>query len=148
MRQAPACDVFSQVIDALGKIPYWLIALLARLGIGAIFLRSGMTKVDGFTVTDSTIYLFSDEYQVPLLSPVVAAHLAAYAEHLFPLLLFLGLATRLSALALFGMTLVIQLFVYPGLWPDHTLWAAVLLLLVSRGPGGVSVDYWIVRRFG
>jgi putative oxidoreductase len=140
--------MFSQACDAMGKIPYWLIALLARLGIGAIFLRSGMTKVDGFTVTDSTIYLFSDEYQVPLLSPVVAAHLAAYAEHLFPLLLFLGLATRLSALALFGMTLVIQLFVYPGLWPDHTLWAAVLLLLLSRGPGGVSVDYWIARRFG
>jgi putative oxidoreductase len=140
--------MFSQARDAMGKIPYWLIALLARLGIGAIFLRSGMTKVDGFTVTDSTIYLFSDEYQVPLLSPVVAAHLAAYAEHLFPILLFLGLATRLSALALFGMTLVIQLFVYPGLWPDHTLWAAVLLLLLSRGPGGVSVDYWIARRFG
>jgi putative oxidoreductase len=107
-----------------------------------------MTKVEGWKVTDSTIFLFSDEYQLPLLSPTVAAHMAAYAEHFFPLLLFIGLGTRFSALALLGMTVVIQLFVYPGSWPDHALWAAALLFLIRRGGGVLSVDHLIARRLG
>lgn len=135
------------LLDGAEKLPLWLIALLARWGIGAIFLRSGMTKVEGWNVTSGTIYLFTEDYQVPLLSPVFAAHLAAYAEHLFPLLLFLGLATRLSALALLGMTAVIQIFVYPSAWPDHALWAAALLFLISRGGGVLSLDHWLARRY-
>jgi putative oxidoreductase len=91
-------------------------------------------------VTDSAIDLFTNEYKVPLLSPELAAHLAAYAEHFFPLLLVLGLATRLSALALLGMTLVIQLFVYPDAWPTHLSWAAILLYLAGRGAGTLSLD--------
>ena len=121
-----------------------LIALAARLGIAAVFWQSGRTKVDGWlTVNDSAIELFRTEYQLPLLPPELAAHLAAYAEHLFPLLLVLGLCTRLSALALLGMTLVIQVFVYPQAWPTHLVWATVLLYLAGRGADGLSLDRWL-----
>ena len=121
-----------------------LIALAGRLGIAAVFWQSGRTKVDGWlTVNDSAIELFRTEYQLPLLPPELAAHLAAYAEHLFPLLLVLGLCTRLSALALLGMTLVIQVFVYPQAWPTHLVWATVLLYLAGRGAGGLSLDRWL-----
>jgi len=121
-----------------------LIALAARLGIAAVFWQSGRTKVDGWlTVNASAIELFRTEYQLPLLPPELAAHLAAYAEHLFPLLLVLGLCTRLSALALLGMTLVIQVFVYPQAWPTHLVWATVLLYLAGRGAGGLSLDRWL-----
>jgi putative oxidoreductase len=117
------------------------LALASRLSIAAIFFLSGRTKVEGFlTLTDSAYELFRTEYKVPLLPPELAAHLAAYAEHLFPLLLVLGLFTRLSALSLLGMTLVIQLFVYPDAWPTHLSWAALLLYLAGRGAGRLSVD--------
>lgn len=122
-------------------IPHDLLALASRVAIAAIFFLSGRTKVDGFLmVNDSAIDLFRTEYTLPLLSPELAAHLAAYAEHLFPLLLVLGLMTRLSALALLGMTLVIQVFVYPDAWPTHLSWAALLLYIAGRGAGVLSLD--------
>jgi len=121
------------------------LALVNRVAIAAVFWLSGRTKVDGvLTVNDTAIALFADEYRLPLLPPELGAHLAAYAEHLFPLLLVLGLFTRWSALALLGMTAVIQFFVYPGAWPTHLTWAACLLYLIGRGAGAVSLD----RAFG
>ncbi|MBC7604569.1 MAG: DoxX family protein [Ramlibacter sp.] len=118
-----------------------LLALACRISIAAIFFLSGRTKVEGFlSVTDGAYELFRSEYKLPLVSPEIAAHLAAYAEHLFPLLLVLGLFTRLSALALLGMTLTIQVFVYPDAWPTHLSWAALLLYLAGRGAGVLSVD--------
>lgn len=118
-----------------------LLALAARFGIAGIFFMSGRTKVERWlTVSDNAIALFADEYKVPLLPPEIAAHIAAYAEHLFPLLLALGLATRLSALALLGMTAVIQIFVYPAAWAIHLSWAGLLLYLIGRGAGAVSLD--------
>lgn len=118
-----------------------LLALVARIGIGAVFFYSGRTKVEGvLNVTDGAVALFADEYKLPLVPPEFAAHMAAYAEHLFPVLLVLGLFTRLSAAALLGMTAVIQIFVYPDAWPTHLSWAAILLLLVGRGGGAWSVD--------
>ena len=118
-----------------------LLALATRVGIAAIFFLSGRTKVEGFlTLTPSAYELFRTEYKLPLLPPELAAHLAAYAEHLFPVLLVLGLFTRLSALALLGMTLVIQLFVYPDAWPTHLSWMALLLYLVGRGGGALALD--------
>ena len=123
-------------------VDHWLLALAARVAIAAIFFLSGRTKVDGLlTVNDSAYALFREEYKVPLLPPEVAAHLAAYAEHLFPILLVLGLFTRLSALALLGMTAVIQIFVYPSAWPTHLSWAALMLYLAGRGAGSVSIDH-------
>lgn len=122
-------------------LPHDLLALVARLGIAAVFFLSGRTKIDGWlTVSDGAHALFRDEYRLPLLPPELAAHLAAYAEHLFPVLLVLGLLTRLSALALLGMTAVIQGFVYPDAWPTHLSWAGLLLYLVARGPGRLSLD--------
>lgn len=118
-----------------------LVLAVSRVGIASVFFYSGRTKVDGFLdVTDGAVALFRDEYKLPWVDPAVAAHAAAYAEHLFPLLLLLGLATRLSALALLGMTLVIEVFVYPAAWPTHLSWAAPLLLLAARGGGAWSVD--------
>jgi putative oxidoreductase len=118
-----------------------LLALASRVSIAAIFFLSGRTKVEGFLmVTDSAYELFRTEYKLPLVPPEIAAHMAAYAEHLFPLLLVLGLLTRLSALSLLGMTLVIQVFVYPSAWPTHLSWAALLLFLVGRGGGRLSLD--------
>ena len=129
-------------------VPDDLIALASRFGVGSIFFLSGRTKVDGgLNVSDTALLLFEQDYALPLISPVWAAHLATYAEHLLPLMLFLGLGTRLGALGLLGMTAVIQVFVYPGAYPTHGVWAAVLLYLLAQGPGALSVDRWIATRW-
>ena len=146
---APAAGLrgtWNRVADRLTDlVSHGLLALAARVAVGAIFFLSGRTKVDGFlTVNDSAYTLFREDYKVPLLPPEFAAHMATYAEHLLPVLLVLGLFTRLSALALLGMTAVIQIFVYPGAWPTHLSWAALMLYLIGRGAGPVSVD----RAFG
>ncbi|KAA5844017.1 DoxX family protein [Pseudomonas chlororaphis] len=157
----PLTHGVNRLIQLLERIPHSLIAFLARFSIAAVFWKSGQTKIEGLAIdlfsgtfelgmprlADSTIPLFQSEYQVPLLSPELAAHLAAFAEHLFPLLLLVGFATRFSALALLGMTLTIQLFVYPDAYPTHGTWAAVLLYLMARGPGKLSIDHLIARRY-
>jgi putative oxidoreductase len=129
------------------QIPYSLIALAARIFPAAVFWQSGQTKLDGWHVSDNAVYLFREEYKLPVVDPAVAAHLAAFAEHAFPLLLVLGLATRFAALALLIMTLVIQTFVYPGAWPTHGTWVACFLILIARGPGAWSLDHLIRKRF-
>jgi len=133
---------WNRLADLLsGVISDSLLALAARFGLAGIFYLSGRTKVDGLlTVNESAYTLFRDEFKVPLIPPEIAAHLAAYAEHLFPILLVLGLFTRLSALALLAMTAVIQCFVYPDAWPTHLSWAALLLYLIGRGGGTVAMD--------
>ena len=123
-------------------LPESLLLLVARFGIASVFFLSGRTKVDGWlTISDSAYSLFETEYRLPLLSPYVAAHAATYAEHFFPVLLVLGLFTRFAALGLFGMTLVIEIFVYPDAWPTHLSWAAILMPLIARGGGRWSVDH-------
>ena len=138
----------ARLVDPLSRIvSHPLLALGARLSMAGVFLMSGRTKVEGWlSVSDNTVSLFAEEYRLPLLPPELAAHLATYAEHLFPLLLVLGLATRLSAAALLAMTLVIQVFVYPSAWATHLGWATLLLYLVGRGPGTLSLDAWWVGR--
>jgi putative oxidoreductase len=135
-------DVYNRIAAKLDDlVSHTLLAAIARLAIASLFLQSGRTKVDGWLhVSEGAIELFRDEYKLPLLSPELAAHLAAYAEHLFPALLVLGLFTRLSALALLGMTAVIEIFVYPDAWPTHLSWAGLLLYLVARGAGSISMD--------
>lgn len=123
-----------------GRLPYSLVALAARLFPAAVFWTSGQTKLDGLTLKPSALYLFQTEYALPLIPPEIAARLAATAEHVFPVLLVLGLMTRLSALGLLGMTAVIQIFVYPDAWQTHGLWAACFLILIARGPGMLSLD--------
>jgi putative oxidoreductase len=128
------------------RIPYSAVALVSRFALASVFWRSGQTKVNGFTIREETFFLFRDEYKVPLLPPDLAAYLATIGEHVFSVLLIIGLASRLSALGLFGMTMVIQLFVFPGGWPEHILWVALQLLIIARGPGAVSLDHLIWTR--
>lgn len=136
-----------RAIETMERIPYGVLGLSARVFPAAVFWQSGQTKVDGWRVTDAAIDLFRDEYRLPLLSPTVGAHLAAFAEHLFPVLLVIGLASRFSALALLMMTAVIQFFVYPSAWPTHGVWAAAFLLVIARGPGVASLDHVIARHY-
>lgn len=148
------------ITDWFSRIPDSLIALVGRFSIAAVFWKSGQTKVEGLVIdivsgefqlgwpklSDSALFLFQEEYKLPLLPPGLAAMAAASAEHLFPILILLGLATRLSAAALLVMTLTIQIFVYPSAYPVHGVWAAVLLFLMARGPGLLSLDHWIGHR--
>ncbi len=126
------------------RMPMSLPLLLARIGIAAVFFRSGLTKLDNWMLT---VQLFKDEYRVPLLPADVAAYLAVFNELVFPAFIIVGLATRFAALPLLGMTIVIQLFVYPSSWVDHAMWAALLTLLIARGAGVLSLDHLIGRRF-
>lgn len=121
-------------------IPHSVTALAARVFPAVVFWQSGRTKMDGLSISDSAIFLFENEYNLPLIAPGLAARLAALGEHILPILLVLGLATRLSALGLLAMTAVIQIFVYPSAWPTHGLWAAALLVVLARGPGAWSLD--------
>ena len=128
------------------RVPYSVPALISRFAVASVFWRSGQTKVQGFHIREETFDLFRDEYKVPLLPPDVAAYISTIAEHVFPVLLVVGLASRLSAAGLLFMTMVIQLFVYPSGWPDHILWVAILLTIVARGPGAISLDQLLWTR--
>lgn len=125
----------------LSTIPDAPVALLLRVFPALVFWQSGRTKVEGFSIRESTFFLFEHEYALPLIPPDLAAVLATVAEHVLPVLLVLGLCTRLSAAGLLGMTAVIQIFVYPDAWMTHGLWAAALFALVARGPGRWSLDH-------
>lgn len=140
---APA--LFARFLDLCETTPHWLLALAARIAAATVFWRSGQTKVEGFRLKDSTFLLFENEYDVPLLPPELAAYIATIAEHVFPVLLVIGFASRLSALALLAMTAVIQVFVYPSAWPTHIFWAMALGYVVARGPGILALDH-IVRK--
>jgi putative oxidoreductase len=135
-------SIYRRLTDLAERaLPMDLLLLVQRLGIAAVFFQSGRTKVEGlFTIPQTTIDLFEQEYALPFLSPKLAAYLAAGAEHLFPVLLVLGLLTRLSAAALLGMTLVIQFFVYPDAWPTHLSWVGLMLPLIALGGGRFAVD--------
>lgn len=139
--QHPIRDTWNRLFRPLDSVPEALLALVSRLALASIFWLSGRTKVDGWlAVNDTAVLLFEEEYRVPLLDPGMAAHLAAYAEHLFPILLVLGLGTRFAALGLMAMTAVIQFFVYPDAWPTHLTWLAPGLYLITRGGGIWSCD--------
>jgi len=129
------------------RIPYSIVALVARLAVASVFWRSSQTKVDDFFhIKDTTFFLFREEYKVPVLPPDLAAYLATYQEIIFSVCLVIGLFSRFSALALMVMVAVIQIFVYPEGWPEHILWFALLLLIIARGPGAISLDHLIWSR--
>lgn len=154
-------SLIRQFIGIVERIPNTMLAFVARFSIAAVFWKSGQTKVQGFAIdivnreftlgwprlSDSVVDLFRDEYHLPLVPPEIAAAMAALGEHILPILLLLGIATRFSALGLLGMTMTIQLFVYPDAYPTHGTWAAVLLYLMVHGPGKLSVDHLIARRY-
>jgi putative oxidoreductase len=129
----------------LERFPLSVLQLGMRIGIGAVFFNSGLLKIRSW---EFAVKLFQDEYKVPLLDPVLAAQVTAFVELTVPVFLFLGLATRLATLPLLGMVFVIQTFVYPQAWTEHLLWASVLVYLLTRGPGILSLDHVIERSFG
>jgi putative oxidoreductase len=131
--------------DVLERVPLSLVQLAARLAVTGVFLRAGIQKLQGW---ETTLALFAEEYRVPLLPPEVAAMAATATEVGGSLLLLLGLGTRLATLPFFGMILTIQLFVFPHAWPEHLTWSALLLVLLTRGAGVLSLDHLIGRRLG
>jgi putative oxidoreductase len=146
VRSIPA-RIVENAIATLDGIPYWFIALAARVFPAAVFWQSGETKVAGWHLKPSAVALFQNEYQLPLIDPSIAAHASAFAEHFFPILLVIGIATRFSALALLLMTAVIEIFVYPDAWPTHGVWATCFLILIARGAGSLSLDHLLARKY-
>lgn len=141
-------NLIDRATGLLNRIPQSAISLLARVIIGLVFFKSGLTKLDGFGLSDSALFLFQEEYKLPLLNPWLAAHLAALAELTMPILLFAGFAARFAAAALLGMTLVIEVFVYPEAYVLHGLWAVALLTIMAHGAGVVSIDHLLRNRNG
>ena len=131
-----------QAIALLDCFPLSILQLMFRVAIAAVFWSSGLTKIASW---DTTIALFRDEYMVPLLPPEIAAALSATFELSCSALIVVGLATRLATLPLLGMTLVIEVFVYPEYWTEHLMWASVLLFLLMKGPGVFSLDHYAER---
>lgn len=171
LHAAPGATPIASMFGLLDRIPQSLISLAARVFPAAVFWMSGQTKVEGWRIgetigtcfnsgcdlwneivtqvgavrlADSAVLLFQEEYALPLVDPTLAARLAAFAEHLFPILLVIGLASRFSALALLVMTAVIE-YVYPAAWPTHGTWATCFLVVIARGPGVVSLDHLLGR---
>jgi putative oxidoreductase len=124
----------------LARFPLSIIQLAGRIGVGATFFKAGLLKYHSW---EFTVRLFQEEYRVPLLDPATAARIAMVQELTIPILLFLGLATRIATLPLLGMIAVIQAFVYPNAYNEHLVWGAILVLLLTRGPGVLSADYLI-----
>ena len=136
------------ILARLEAVPLSVNSLICRLALAGFFWRSGQTKVHGFfVINDSTYDLFRDEYKLPLLPPEIAAVAGTVTEHLCSVQLLIGLASRLSAAALFGMTLMIEIFVYPESWPDHLMWVALTLVVILRGPGTLSIDHLIRKKW-
>jgi putative oxidoreductase len=132
-------------LDRLAAVPLSIHQLLFRLGVASVFLKAGMVKVSSW---ESTVALFRDEYRVPVVPPELAATMAATSELGCSTLLFIGLASPLATLPLLGMIATIQLFVYPDAWSEHLVWGSILLFLLTRGPGAISLDHVIARWWG
>lgn len=134
------------------KFPEAIMLLFVRVALAGVFWRSGRTKIaedSWFTISDTTYFLFAEDYSGVPLPPNMATVMATVSEHLFPILLLLGLLTRLSATALLGMTMVIQIFVFPeAWWPVHSLWVALALILIVRGGGVLSLDALAANKRG
>src|ERR1700731_2768327 len=132
-----------RAIGLLESVPYWFLALPLRVGAAAVFWLSAQAHLANW---DTTIEQFTEDYKVPLLPPAIAAYMAVSIEVTTPILLVAGLLTRFAALVLLGMTTVIEVFVYPQAWPTHIQWAAMLLVLLCRGAGRLSLDHVVWRR--
>src|SRR5215471_14379064 len=143
----PLARVYRNIAASIDKLqsPF---ALIARLYLAKVFFMSGLTKIQDWTITLS---LFQNEYHVPLLSPAVAAALGTAAELSLPVFLVLGFGTRFAAAALFVFNIVAATS-YPDLsdagLKDHILWGALMLVMFFYGPGKISVDHLIARRYG
>jgi putative oxidoreductase len=136
---------YRSICALLERLPLAIIQLAMRIAVGTVFLKSGLLKINSW---EFALKLFEDEYKLPVISPWLGAVLATFNELTFSVLLIVGLATRLATLPLLGMVFVIQVLVYPQAWPEYLLWASILLLLLTRGPGALSLDALIERAAG
>jgi len=141
--RSSAVALIEGAYDWLDRVPYWVLAIPLRLAVATVFWNSAMSHLANW---QTTIELFETEYQLPLLPPGLAAYMAVTIEVTTPILLVLGLFTRAAALVLLGMVAVIEVFVYPEAWPTHIQWAAMLLVLLCRGAGSLSMDR-LIKRF-
>lgn len=137
--------VATGTLRTLNRVPLSVLQLLMRIGFGSVFFNAGLIKYRSWEVT---LLLFRDEYKVPFFDPALMARMATFNELTFSTLLFLGLATRIATLPFLGMIAVIQTFVYPNAWNEHLVWASILLFLLARGGGTLSLDHLIARRLG
>jgi putative oxidoreductase len=135
---------FVAIRDWLQRFPVSVILLAMRIGVGSVFFKAGLLKYQSF---EFAVKLFEDEYKVPILSPLVAARITMFDELTWPVFLFLGLATRFATLPILGSITVIQLFVYPSAWTENLVWASILVLLLTRGAGALSLDFLVERYF-
>ena len=143
--ERPAGTRIARALRRLDGVPYTVLAIPLRLAVATVFWNSAMTKLANW---NTAVELFVEEYKVPLLPPELAAYMAVSIELATPVLLMLGLATRAASLVLLGMTAVIEVLVYPQAWPTHIQWAAMLLILLCRGAGKLSLDHLVRMRFG
>ena len=140
--RTPGIALLVAAIRWLDRIPYTLLALPLRLAVATVFWNSAQAHLANW---QTTLYQFATDYPLPFMPPVPAAYMAVAIEVTTPILLVFGLLTRAAAAVLLGMTAVIEIFVYPQAWPTHIQWAAMLLVLLARGPGKISLD-WLIRR--
>ena len=151
-------ELIKNIIRLYEKIPLDIVAIMARFAVGLVFFKSGLTKIEWYTKPDagfferlaikpSTFFLFDAEYSVPLLPAVPAAYIGTISELVLPILLWIGLGTRISATMLLAMTAVIQIFNYPGAYSLHALWAVALLYLMAKGPGALSIDHYLRKKY-
>lgn len=138
-------ELIARVLRWLDAVPYTALAIPLRLAVATVFWNSALTKLANW---DTAVALFVDEYKVPLIPPEIMAYITVSIELSTPVLLVLGLLTRPVAAVLLGMTAVIEIFVYPQAWPTHIQWAAMLLVLLCRGAGKLSIDHVLWQRFG
>jgi len=141
--RSSAFALLARVLHWLDRVPYTLLAIPLRLAVATVFWDSAMAHLANW---QTTLELFETEYALPFLPSHPSAYLAVTIELSTPPLLVVGLLTRPAAAVLLGMTAVIEVFVYPLAWPTHIQWAAMLLVLLCRGPGKLSVDWLIGRR--
>jgi putative oxidoreductase len=132
-----------RLLSLLDRVPFSIAQFLLRVSVGAIFWDAGLTKIKSWS---STVALFQNEYHVPVLPPDIAAAMAAGIELICPVLLVLGLGTRLATIPMLVQTLVIEIFVYPEEWVEHLTWIAILLVLLLRGPGAIALDALVSKR--
>jgi len=143
-RRVNLVRLFQEAFALLGRFPIAILLLMCRIGVGAVFFKSGLVKIASW---QATVQLFAFEYRVPVLPPEIAATLAASIELTAPVLLLVGFGARFAAATMLGMTLVIEVFVYPGNWAEHLTWATLLGFILTRGAGAISVDHLMARRF-
>lgn len=140
-------DAIRSALAALERFPLPILVLAMRIGVGMVFFKSALTKMDdSWLLSDSAVQLFQDEYKVPVLPPRLAAWLGLLNEFFGSIMVTVGLGARLGAAALLGLVCVIQFLVYPGNWAEHLMWASLLAYVLTRGPGPISLDHLIAKR--